>query len=84
MELQRPVRAGRVGGHHRRRQEVAKAAGGDGIIVTGSNGDKDAITAVKDGRLTGTWDPDNIGSGMAAIKQMQTALAGGADKTYPR
>ena len=24
-----------------------------------------------------------MASGMAAIKQMQTALAGGADKTYP-
>jgi ribose transport system substrate-binding protein len=59
------------------------SADGEGIIVLGSNGDADAITAIKDGRLTGTWDPDNMASGMAAIKQMQTALEGGADKTYP-
>jgi ribose transport system substrate-binding protein len=63
-------------------KKVASATG-DGIIVTGSNGDADAITAIKEGRLTGTWDPDNMGSGMAAIKQMQIALEGGADKTYP-
>ncbi|UGS33825.1 sugar ABC transporter substrate-binding protein [Capillimicrobium parvum] len=64
-------------------KKVADATSKDGIIVIGHNGDKDAITAIKDGRLTGTWDPDNVASGMAAIKQMQTALAGGADKTYP-
>ena len=63
-------------------KKVAKADG-DGIIVLGSNGDADAITAIKDGRLTGTWDPDNMASGMAAVKQMKTALEGGADKTYP-
>ena len=64
-------------------KKVAKASGGDGIIVTGGNGDAAAISAIKDGRLTGTWDPDNVATGMAAIKQMQTALQGGADKTYP-
>jgi len=63
-------------------KKVAKEDG-EGIIVLGSNGDADAITAIKDGRLTGTWDPDNMASGMAAIKQMQTALEGGADKEYP-
>ncbi|HEY8581802.1 MAG TPA: sugar ABC transporter substrate-binding protein [Capillimicrobium sp.] len=63
--------------------KVAKDGDKDGIIVLGSNGDSDAIEAIRDGRLTGTWDPDNMASGMAAIKQMQTALEGGADKTYP-
>ena len=61
---------------------VAKADG-EGIIVLGSNGDADAITAIQDGRLTGTWDSDNMASGLAAMKQMQTALEGGAEKTYP-
>jgi ribose transport system substrate-binding protein len=56
----------------------------DGIIVVGHNGDADAITAIKDGRLTGTWDSDNVATGMAAIKQMQTAIDGGdAEKKYP-
>jgi ribose transport system substrate-binding protein len=64
-------------------KKVAKASDGDGIIVIGSNGDKDAIDAIRDGRLTATWDPDNVATGFAAIKQMQTALEGGADKTYP-
>lgn len=64
-------------------KKVAKDGDADGIIVLGSNGDSDAIQAIRDGRLTGTWDPDNMASGMAAIKQMQIALEGGADKTYP-
>jgi ribose transport system substrate-binding protein len=54
----------------------------DGIIVIGHNGDKAAIEAVESGRMTGTWDPDNVASGMAAIKAMQTALDGGLDKKY--
>lgn len=64
-------------------KKVAKDGNKEGIIVLGSNGDADAIQAIRDGRLTGTWDPDNMASGMAAVKQMQTALEGGADKTYP-
>jgi ribose transport system substrate-binding protein len=64
-------------------KKVAKDGDKSGIIVLGSNGDADAIKAIEDGRLTGTWDPDNMASGMAAVKQMQTALKGGADKTYP-
>ncbi|UGS35653.1 sugar ABC transporter substrate-binding protein [Capillimicrobium parvum] len=63
-------------------KKVATATA-DGIIVVGRNGDADAITAVKEGRLTGTWDLNTVASGLAAIKQMQTALKGGADKTYP-
>jgi ribose transport system substrate-binding protein len=48
----------------------------EGVIVIGSNGDQDAIEAVEEGRLSWTWDPDNLASGFAAIKQMNTALEG--------
>lgn len=48
----------------------------EGVIVTGSNGDQDAIEAVEEGRLSWTWDPDNLASGFAAVKQMNAALTG--------
>jgi ribose transport system substrate-binding protein len=48
----------------------------EGVIVTGSNGDQDAIEAVEEGRLSWTWDPDNLASGFAAVKQMNSALEG--------
>jgi ribose transport system substrate-binding protein len=51
---------------------------GDGVIVFGQNGDADAITAIRERRLTGTVDPDPVATGWALIK----ALSGfvGADK----
>jgi ribose transport system substrate-binding protein len=51
---------------------------GDGIIVFGQNGDVDAITAIRERRLTGTLDPDPVATGWALIK----ALSGftGEDK----
>jgi ribose transport system substrate-binding protein len=64
-------------------KKVMTADGKDGIIVIGHNGDKEALDAVRSGRLTATVDPDNYASGMAAVKLMQTAIEGGADKTYP-
>lgn len=66
-------------------KKVAKADGKDGIIVIGHNGDKEALDAVRSGRLTATWDPNNYASGMAAVKLMQTALDGdkGAAGPYP-
>ena len=45
---------------------------GDGVIVFGQNGDVDAITAIRERRLTGTLDPDPVATGWALIK----ALAG--------
>ncbi len=39
-------------------------------MVFGINGDLDAITAVKEGRLTGTWDPDGYATGLALAKAM--------------
>jgi ribose transport system substrate-binding protein len=51
---------------------------GDGVIVFGQNGDVDAITAIRERRLTGTLDPDPVATGWALIK----ALSGfvGEDK----
>jgi ribose transport system substrate-binding protein len=54
------------------------AGSGDGVIVFGLNGDVDAITAIRQRRLTGTVDPDPVATGWALIK----ALSGfvGEDK----
>ena len=48
----------------------------NGIVVTGSNADADALQAIKEGRLTATWDPNNIATGYAIIYQMEQLLAG--------
>jgi ribose transport system substrate-binding protein len=48
-----------------------------GVIVTGSNGDKGAIEAVEEGRISWTWDPDNLASGFAAVKLASEAVEGG-------
>ena len=55
---------------------IATAENPEGVIVTGSNGDKDAIEAVEEGRLSWTWDPDNLASGMAAVKLANEAVEG--------
>lgn len=47
----------------------------DGVMVFGINGDADAITAVKEGRLTGTWDPDSYATGLAVATAMDRAMA---------
>jgi ribose transport system substrate-binding protein len=49
----------------------------EGVIVTGSNGDKGAIEAVEEGRISWTWDPDNLASGFAAVKLASEAVEGG-------
>jgi ribose transport system substrate-binding protein len=56
----------------------------DGIILIGHNGDADALSAVKDGRLTATWDPNYLATGLALAKLMQAGIADGADKPQPR
>lgn len=40
----------------------------DGIMVFGANGDAEAIEAVRDGRLTGTWDPDTYAVGIVIAR----------------
>lgn len=63
-------------------KKVASAADpADGIVVIGSNADKDALQAIKQHRLTATWDPDNIATGYAIVYQMKQLLAG--KKTVP-
>lgn len=55
---------------------IASGENPEGIVVTGENGDKDAIEAVEEGRLSWTWDPNNVATGFAAIKAMNEALEG--------
>lgn len=46
------------------------SASANGVYVEGTNGDDDAVAAVKQGRLTGTWDPNPVATGWAVIKAM--------------
>jgi ribose transport system substrate-binding protein len=55
---------------------IATVENPEGVIVTGSNGDKDAIEAVEEGRLSWTWDPDNLASGFSAVKLANEAVEG--------
>lgn len=55
---------------------IATAENPEGVIVTGSNGDADAIEAVEEGRLSWTWDPDNLASGFSAVKLANEAVSG--------
>jgi ribose transport system substrate-binding protein len=54
----------------------------DGVIVFGQNGDADAITAIREHRLTGTVDPDNVATGWALIKAL-SGLVGDATGDQP-
>ena len=54
----------------------------DGVIVFGQNGDADAITAIREHRLTGTVDPDNVATGWALIKAL-SGLVGDATGDHP-
>jgi ribose transport system substrate-binding protein len=58
--------------------EAVYDGGGDGVIVFGQNGDVDAITAIREHRLTGTVDPDPVGTGWALIKALSRFV--GQDK----
>jgi ribose transport system substrate-binding protein len=56
---------------------IATAEDPSGIVVTGQNADKDAVEAVEEGRLSWTWNPNNLAAGLAAVKLMQEAIEGG-------
>jgi ribose transport system substrate-binding protein len=49
-----------------------------GVIITGANGDADAIQAVAQGRLTATWDDNNVEFGWLFMKMAEEVAAGGA------
>jgi ribose transport system substrate-binding protein len=55
---------------------IATVENPEGVVVTGSNGDKDAIEAVEEGRLSWTWDPDNLASGFSAVKLANEEVEG--------
>ncbi|HEY2053915.1 MAG TPA: sugar ABC transporter substrate-binding protein [Solirubrobacterales bacterium] len=57
-------------------KSIATTENPEGVIVTGQNGDKGAIEAVQENRMTLTWDPDNLASGFAAVVEMNEALEG--------
>lgn len=49
-----------------------------GVIITGANGDTDAIQAVQQGRLTATWDGNNVEFGWLFVKMAEEVAAGDA------
>ena len=57
---------------------------GDGVIVFGQNGDVDAITAIRQHRLTGTLDPDPVATGWALIKALSGFVGGQRVENPPR
>jgi ribose transport system substrate-binding protein len=57
---------------------------GDGVIVFGQNGDVDAITAIRERRLTGTLDPDPVATGWALIKALSGFIGKGKVDDPPK
>lgn len=51
-------------------KSIYTGPGSKGVIDIGSNGDAAAITAIKQGRLTGTWDSNAVAAGLAAVKAL--------------
>ena len=47
----------------------------DGVMVFGINANTEAIEAIKAGLMTGTWDPNNVATGIALVLAMKSALA---------
>lgn len=52
----------------------------DGVMIFGINGDSAAIDAVREGRVTGTWDPDSYAVGLAIIAAAKHAVDKPGDK----
>ncbi|MDP5182513.1 sugar ABC transporter substrate-binding protein [Blastococcus sp. BMG 814] len=50
----------------------------EGIIIIGTNGDAEAIDAVRQGRITGTWDTDPYATGLAVVRAMRDAVENGS------
>jgi ribose transport system substrate-binding protein len=55
-----------------------------GIIVTGQNGDSDAIAAVRAGRMTGTWDTDPVATGWAVTRLLSDYIGANRMSSPPR
>jgi ribose transport system substrate-binding protein len=64
-------------------KKIASSTGTGGVVVIGSNGDADAIEAIRQGRLTLTWDPNNVATGYGAIKEMEAVLKAGKGAKVP-
>ncbi len=55
-------------------KQVYAEDGSDGVMIFGMNGDDEAIAALREGRMTATWDPDVYGMAAAIILGMKTLL----------
>lgn len=54
--------------------------GSDGLMIFGINGDDEAIAALREGRITATWDPDVAAMGAGAVLAMKNVLANPGQK----
>lgn len=63
---------------------TGKGSAKGSVIDFGINGDPDAITAIKQGRETGTWDTNNTATGLAAIKALSYYLGKTKVKNPPK
>ncbi|WGL50786.1 sugar ABC transporter substrate-binding protein [Nocardioides sp. BP30] len=52
----------------------------DGVMIFGTNGDAAAIKAVKEGRMTRTWDPNSVEFGWVFFADAELAAEGKAPK----
>jgi ribose transport system substrate-binding protein len=55
-----------------------------GVFDVGANGDADAITAIKQGRETETWDNNNVATGIAIVKALQAYIGPQKVKSPPK
>lgn len=53
---------------------VYSGEGSDGVMIFGMNGDDEAIAAIREGRITGSWDPDVYGMAGAIILGMKPLI----------
>ena len=58
-------------------EQIADQPGDDGVVVTGLDGDPTGVEAVKEGRMSWTWDANSVATGIAAARAMNEAIESG-------
>jgi ribose transport system substrate-binding protein len=61
-------------------EQIAAEPGDEGVVVTGLDGDPTGVEAVKEGRMSWTWDANTVATGIATTRAMNEALETGKAK----
>ncbi|MBS1879382.1 MAG: sugar ABC transporter substrate-binding protein [Actinobacteria bacterium] len=61
-------------------EQIASKPGDEGVVVTGLDGDPTGVEAVKEGRMSWTWDANTVATGIATVGAMKEALDTGKAK----